>query len=63
MEKQKRFKKQELKRADYKNMEQGAKVLKRGLGICGSLWLIVKNKDKLQAIGKGVVNLAEKAIK
>ena len=31
MDKQKRFKKQELKSEDYKGMEQGAKALKGGL--------------------------------
>lgn len=40
MDKQKRFKKQELKSEDYKGMEQGAKVLKGGLGLGASIFLI-----------------------
>ena len=51
MDKQKRFKKQELKSEDYKGMEQGAKALKGGLGLLGSLVLIVKNKDNLKTLG------------
>ena len=50
MDKQKRFKKQELKSEDYKGMEQGAKALKGGLGLLGSLVLIVKNKRGLSSI-------------
>lgn len=63
MDKQKRFKKQELKSEDYKGMEQGAKVLKGGLGLLGSLVLIVKNKDNLKTLGKSAIKLAGKVTK
>lgn len=63
MDKQKRFKKQELKSDDYKGMEQGAKVLKGGLGLGASIFLVIKNKDNLKALGKSVINLATKVIK
>lgn len=63
MDKQKRFKKQELKSDDYKDMEQGAKALKGGLGLLGSLVLIVKNKDNLKTLGKSALKLAGKVIK
>ena len=58
MDKQKRFKKQELKSDDYKGMEQGAKALKGGLGLLGSLVLIVKNKDTLKTRGQSALKLA-----
>ena len=63
MEKQKRFKKQELKSDDYKGMEQGAKILKGGLGLGASIFLMVKNKDNLRTLGKSAINLASKVIK
>ena len=63
MDKQKRFKKQELKSEDYKGMELGAKALKGGLGLLGSLVLIVKNKDNLKTLGKSAIKLAGKVIK
>ena len=63
MEKQKRFKKQELKSDDYKGMEQGAKILKGGLGLGASIFLMVKNKDNLRTLGKSAINLATKVIK
>ena len=63
MDKQKQFKKQELNSDDYKYMERGAKVLKRGIGLAGSLVLVIKNKDNLKVLGKRAVDLAAKAIK
>ena len=63
MDKQKRFKKQELKSEDYKGMEQGAKALKGGLVLLGSLVLIVKNKDNLKTLGKSAIKLAGKVTK
>ena len=71
MEKQKRFKKQELNSDDYKGMEQGAKALKVGLGtlasvcllVLASVCLLVKNKDILKSIGKSVLNLTVKVTK
>ena len=63
MDKQKRFKKQELKSDDYKGMEQGAKILKGGLGLGASIFLMVKNKDNLRTLGKSAINLATKVIK
>ena len=63
MEKQKRFKKQELKSDDYKGMEHGAKILKGGLGLGASIFLMVKNKDNLKTLGKSMLNLATKVIK
>ena len=63
MDKQKRFKKQELKSEYYKGMEQGAKALKGGLGMLGSLVLIVKNKDNLKTLGKSAIKLAGKVTK
>ena len=46
----KRFKMQELNSDDYKDMERGAKSLKKGLGLLGSLFLIVKNKDNIKNV-------------
>ena len=63
MDKQKRFKKQELKSDDYKGMEQGAKVLKGGLGLLGSAVLLIKNKENLKTLGKSALKLAGKVIK
>ena len=63
MEKQKRIKKQELKSDDYKGLEQGAKILKGGLGLGASIFLMVKNKDNLRTLGKSAINLATKVIK
>lgn len=63
MDKQKRFKKQELKSEDCKGMELGAKALKGGLGLLGSLVLIVKNKDNLKTLGKSAIKLAGKVTK
>ena len=63
MEKQKRFKKQELNSDDYKGMEQGAKALTVGLGTLASVFLLVKNKDTLKSIGKSVLNLTVKVTK
>ena len=63
MDKQKRFKKQELKSEDYKGMELGAKALNGGLGLLGSLALIVKNKDNLKTLGKSAIKLAGKVTK
>lgn len=63
MDKQKRFKKQELKSEDYKGMEQGAKALKGGLGTAWFLSLVVKNKDNLKTLGKSAIKLAGKVTK
>ncbi len=63
MDKQKRFKKQELKSDDYKGMEQGAKALKGALGLLGSGVLIFENKDNLKALGKSALKFAGKVIK
>lgn len=63
MDKQKRFKKQELKSEDYRGMEQGAKVLKGGIGLAASIALLVKNKDNLKTLGKSALKLAGKVIK
>lgn len=63
MDKQKRFKKQELKSEDYKGMEWGAKALKGILGMGASVVLIVKNKDNLKELGKGAVKLANIVLK
>lgn len=54
MDKQKRFKKQELKHDDYKGMEQGAKAVKGILLIGCSAFAFVKSKDNLKVLGKGV---------
>lgn len=55
----KRFKKQELKSDDYKAMEQGAKATKGILAIGAAAVALVKNKDNLKTLGKGVANLAK----
>ena len=60
MEKQKRFKKQELKSDDYKGMEQGAKATKGLLGIGVAAVAIIKNKDNLKSFGKFAVKLIPK---
>ena len=43
-------------------MEQGAKVLKGGVGALLSLALVVANKDNLKVLGKGAVNIAKKVV-
>lgn len=63
MDKQKRFKKQELNSDADKGMEQGAMVLKGGIGLLGSIILLVKNKENLKTLGKSAVKLAVKVIK
>ena len=63
MDEQKRFKKQELKRDDYKAMEQGAIALKCALGALGSICLIIKNKNNLKAISKSTLEIVERVIK
>lgn len=63
MDKQKRFKKQELNSDADKGMEQGAKALKGSLGAVASIFLVVKNKDNLKALGKSALNLVGKFIK
>ena len=55
----KRFKKQELKSDDYKGKEQGAKAVKGFIGLGAAVGLIVKSKDNLKALGKGVANLTK----
>ena len=52
MDKQKRFKKQELKTDDYKGMEQGAKAVKGVLGIGVAVGVLFKNKDNLKSLGQ-----------
>ena len=44
-------------------MEQGAKVLKGGVGALLSLALVVANKDNLKALGKGAANIAKVVLK
>ena len=63
MDNQKRFKKQELRRDDYRGIEQGAKVLKGGLGLLSSAVLLIKNKENLKTLGKSALKLAGKVIK
>lgn len=63
MDKQKRFKKQELKSDDYKGMEQGAKALRRGICLTGFTALIIKNRNNLKNFGKSALKLAGKVIK
>lgn len=63
MEKQKRFKKQELKSDDYKGMEQGAKAVKGGIGIFMAAALLFKNKDNVKTLGKSVVKAASRFVK
>ena len=63
MEKQKKFKKQELKHGDFEGMEQGAKVVKGGLGLAAVIGVVVKNKENLKALGKSAVKLAKQVIK
>lgn len=63
MGEQKRFKKQEVKDDADKGMEQGAKILKGGVGLIGSLVLLIVNKDNIKTLGKNVANFATKIIK
>lgn len=63
MDKQKRFKKQKLNSDNDRAMEQGAKVLKGGVGALLSLALVVANKDNLKALGKGAANIAKVVLK
>ena len=63
MDKQKRFKKQNLNSDSDKAMEQGAKALKGGVGALLSLALVVANKDNLKALGKGAANIAKVVLK
>ena len=63
MDKQKRFKKQKMNSDNDRAMEQGAKVLKGGVGALLSLALVVANKDNLKALGKGAANIAKVVLK
>ena len=63
MEKQKKFKKQELKHEDFEVMEQGAKAVKGGLGLAFVFGVVVKNKENLKTLGKSAVKLAKQVIK
>lgn len=63
MDKQKRFKKQKLNSDNDRAMEQGAKVLKGGVGLAASIALLLKNKDNLKALGKGVAHVAKGVLK
>lgn len=63
MDKQKRFKKQELNSDADKGMEQGAKALKGVLGTLGAIGLMIVNKDNLKALGKGAASIAKMVIK
>lgn len=63
MEKQKRFQKKTLNSDDHKNMERGAKALKRSSGIAVAAVLFIKNKDNLKKLGGQVVDVAAKVIK
>lgn len=63
MDKQKRFKKQELNSDADKGMEQGAKALKGGLGLAAAIALVVKNKDNLKSLGKNAVRIAKTVLK
>lgn len=62
MNKQKRFKKQTVNSKADKRMEQGAKALKGGLGLAAACAIIVKNKNNLKTLGKGVGKIALKLI-
>lgn len=63
MEKQKKFKKQELKHEDFEVMEQGAKAVKGGLGLAVVIGVVVKNKENLKTLRKSAVKLAKQIIK
>ena len=63
MDTQKRFKKQELNKNEYKGMEQGAKALKGVLGLTTCAALIAKNKENLVALGNSAHEFATKIIK
>ena len=58
MEKQKRFKKQEIDSKDDKGMEIGAKVLKGGVTIAALCGLAVRNKDGIKKLGKSTFDIA-----
>lgn len=63
MEKQKKFKKQELKHEDFEVMEQGAKAVKGVLVLAVVIGVVVKNKENLKTLGKSAVKLAKQVIK
>ena len=63
MEKQKKFKKQELKHEDFEVMEQGAKAVKGVLCLAVVIGVVVKNKENLKTLGKSAVKLAKQVIK
>ncbi len=62
MSMEKGFKKQELKSKDYKGMEQGAKVLKKGTIALATATVIFKKRKNLAALGKGVLTVAKKIV-
>ena len=39
------------------------KVLKGGIGLAASIALLLKNKDNLKALGKGVAHVAKEVLK
>lgn len=63
MEKQKKFKKQELKHEDFEVIEQGAKAVKGVLGLAVVIGVVAKNKENLKTLGKSAVKLAKQVIK
>ena len=63
MEKQKRFKKQELKSDDYKGMEQGAKAVKGGIGLLMAATVLFKNRENVKTLGKSVAKMASRFVK
>lgn len=62
MNKQKRFKKQNVNGNADKRMEQGAKALKGGLGLAAAIAIVVKNKNNLKTLGKSAGKIALKLI-
>ena len=62
MEKQKKFKKQELKHEDFEVMEQGAKAVKGVLGLAVVIGVVAKNKENLKHSEKVLLNLRSRLL-
>ena len=63
MGEQKRFKKQKVNRDADKRMEQGAKIVKGGVGALGTIALLFANKDKVKGLAQNVIRVAGALIK
>jgi hypothetical protein len=63
MAEQKRFKKKALNKDDHKAAENGAKAVKGVGGLLLAAVLVVRNKDNLKTVGKGIADVGKAIVK